>query len=288
MEYTLVGRIPGLNHLIIKYLLCSGALVGLFTGFIACGAENYRADLKDDIVSVTDNSSNSGNEDYYGIHAKDGWINLPIPMKFGENVPEKNISMIKKAIHSWETAIGKTLFNFTGTHKGVHGDSFTELYDSLTGDSVNGHYFDYDWDKTGKHKAVLGTTIWSTPLSTVDKIVTADIRYNLQEYIMGDALVDLSEGNKIIVDLESLAIHEAGHLLGLAHVDEETDEYSIMNPSLFIGEGLTTRIPSRGDIERIQKIYGCSGDACDVDATLLKLEEMNNTDSEDDEDGSGA
>jgi hypothetical protein len=40
-----------------------------------------------------------------------------------------------------------------------------------------------------------------------------------------------------------------------------------MNPSIMIGEGLANRYLSQGDVERIQKIYGCLGSACDIEAT---------------------
>ncbi len=250
-------------------------MISLFSGFIACGADNYQADLKEDIVLTAQAGSDSN--DYYGIHAREGWINLPIPMNFGENIPEKNREQLKKAIQTWELSVGRSLFSFEGTHAGVTGDSFPDLYSSLS-DDFNSQYFDFNWDKTGKNKAVLGTTIWSTPFNTTNKIVTADIRYNLQEYLMGDALVDYSSESKIIVDLQSLATHEFGHLLGLAHVTEDVDEYSLMNPSLFIGEGLTTRIPSEGDVRRIQQIYGCIGDSCDIEATIEKIKEMHESD----------
>jgi len=44
-----------------------------------------------------------------------------------------------------------------------------------------------------------------------------------------------------------------------------------MNPSIMIGEGLASRSVSVGDIKRIQKIYGCAGSACDVDATARAI-----------------
>ena len=81
-----------------------------------------------------------------------------------------------------------------------------------------------------------------------------------------------SEADRQVVDMQSLAIHELGHLLGLAHVDEEIDPISVMNPSLFIGEGLTSRKLSRSDIVRIQTIYGCEGAACDIDALIEEQE----------------
>ena len=78
---------------------------------------------------------------------------------------------------------------------------------------------------------------------------------------------------RLVVDMESLALHELGHLLGLSHVDQSLDRYSIMNPSLLIGEGLITRNISRGDIARLQKIYGCAGTACDIEQTFLAMEQ---------------
>jgi len=75
-----------------------------------------------------------------------------------------------------------------------------------------------------------------------------------------------------VVDMESLALHELGHLLGLGHIPAAVDPYSIMNPSLLIGEGLANRRVSRGDIERIQKIYGCVGKACNIDELFMSME----------------
>ena len=82
-----------------------------------------------------------------------------------------------------------------------------------------------------------------------------------------------STPEKEVVDMESLALHELGHLLGLAHVPEETDAYSIMNPTLYIGEGLANR-KYRNDIELIQRIYGCENEAYDVDDLYSQLEQV--------------
>ena len=103
-------------------------------------------------------------------------------------------------------------------------------------------------------------------------ITTADIRFNFQHYNIGDSFSLIQNDERVVVDMESLALHELGHLLGLAHITAESDPYSIMNPSLLIGEGLSNRKVSRGDIERMQKIYGCAGVACDIDQTFLALE----------------
>ena len=173
-------------------------------------------------------------------------------------------------MRTWELAVGKKIFSFEGIHSQTDGDTFDDLYSSLD-DSVNGHYLDNYWDKTGKPTYVLATTIWDNVGSDYKKIDTADIRFNGDFYVIGDSLTAVPEGQKQVVDMETLALHELGHLLGLAHVSPSVDYDSIMNPSLYIGEGLHNRILSVGDLTRIQKIYGCEGLACDVDATSKLL-----------------
>jgi hypothetical protein len=50
-----------------------------------------------------------------------------------------------------------------------------------------------------------------------------------------------------------------------------------MNPTLFIGEGLSNRRLSEGDIKRVQSIYGCEGIACNVEAVLALINDPEST-----------
>ena len=159
----------------------------------------------------------------------------------------------------------------------TNGDSFTDLYSSLT-DDINGQYLDDDWNKTKKPTYVLATTIWNNG-PDYSLITKADIRFNNEHYIIGNSLTNSASDTKEVVDMQSLALHELGHFLGLAHIDTDVDSLSIMNPSLFIGEGLTSRRLSRGDIERIQLVYGCEGKACDIEKLMAESEEMFNNDA---------
>lgn len=176
---------------------------------------------------------------------------------------------LEAAMKTWEIAVGKQLFQFSGVHENVDGDSFPNLYSSL-GDAINGNYLDKDWRKTGKPDVVLATTIWNNSPGDAAAIDTADIRFNVQDYVLGDSLrikgqyVESTGQYMDPVDMQTLALHELGHLLGLTHVSSDNDPVSIMNPYVYIGDGLTNRHLSEGDIERIQKIYGCLGAACDV------------------------
>jgi hypothetical protein len=257
-----------------KYLGGIGGIAFTFASFIACGSQMYKVSVHEDIDSTkTETASPHANDKtstLYGIHAAKGWNGVHIPFKFGKDMTEQQKIHLMAAIQRWEWAVGKKLFAFEGDHAGVTGDSFKDLYSSLQ-DNVNGHYLDNNWAKTGKPDDVLATTIWNNGFDA-SIIAKADIRFNTQNYLIGDSMTLKAKDNKDVVDMQSLALHELGHLLGLAHISEDVDSLSIMNPALFIGEGLATRELSPGDIERIQTVYGCEGKACDIGALLKEQE----------------
>lgn len=253
-----------------KYLIGVSGLIFAFGNFVACGTQLYQISLEDDF---DDARAKKANPDFnnpistaYGIHAMQGWHEIPIPIRFGYDLSDEQKIHFLAAVKKWEWAVGKKLFVFEGLHDGITGDSFDDLYSSLQ-DGINGHYLDQNWGKTAKPDYVLATTIWSNG-PNYGIIRTADIRFNYQNYSIGDSLTLRSKNNREVVDMLSLALHELGHLLGLAHVEKDVDTYSVMTPSLFIGEGLTSREISRGDIERIQQIYGCAGKACNIDTLV--------------------
>jgi Matrixin len=256
--------------LVTKYVLISGTIVGTFTNFIACGAQMYKASLDGDHSNQEGSAQTANSTDptssEFGLHAPNGWSQLPISYKIDKNLSKIQLTALQAAMHTWEVATGKTLFKFDGIHQNITGDSFNDLYGSLT-DGINGQYLDNNWKKTGKDNLVLATTIWNNPSSGYQTIETADIHYNSDIYFISDALAQRPVDKREIVDMQSLATHELGHFLGLAHVAESYDSSSIMNPSIMIGEGLASRSLSIGDVKRIQKIYGCSGSACDVEKT---------------------
>jgi hypothetical protein len=268
----------------VRYGFAVGSVAFLFGNFIACGAQMYRVSLKDDhnaaqvSIEATDPNSPA-----FGLHSPHGWVKLPIEFKVGNSMDPEQKSGLLAAMKTWEIATGKTLFKYIGVQDGVDGDSFPDLYSSLK-DAVNGQYLDANWKKTGKPDVVLATTIWNNSTHDSAAISTADIRFNVQDYVLGNsqtlkgAYVEATGQFKDPVDMQTLALHELGHLLGLAHVSSDMDAVSIMNPYVYIGEGLTNRHVSTGDIERIQKIYGCEGAVCDVDKALDAVLEFSKTD----------
>lgn len=164
----------------------------------------------------------------------------------------------------------KKLFSFNRAANNPDGSTFPDLASSLR-DGFNGHYDRTDWKKTGKKNEVIATTVWENSGGDYRLIADADIHYNSDIYYISDSQNDRPKDEREIVDMQSLALHELGHLLGLAHVDPEIDGSSIMNPSLYIGVGLTSRSLSIGDVERIQKIYGCDGSACNQEETAKEI-----------------
>lgn len=259
----------------LKYLVMIVAVSLGFSQFVACGSQLYQVSMRDDHEpdKIPEAAKVPGTSTF-GIHAANGWTKLPIDFKIGAHLSKAQYDQLVTAMKTWETATGKKLFNFSG-RQNIDGDSFKDLYSSLP-DRINGNYLDNDWAKTAKPDEVLATTIWDNASGAASKIETADIRFNTQHYLIGDSLQLRAKEKQEVVDMESLALHELGHFLGLSHMDSKHDALSIMNPQLFIGEGLTSRRLSKGDIERVQKIYGCGGKACDIDAIYDELE-LNST-----------
>jgi hypothetical protein len=270
------------RHVIVGYLGLMTMVSTTLGGYVACGAQQYRVPVHGDEPAPSrpntgqsgsiSGAASPGGVNLAGVHSAAGWSkNLPIVFKTSGEMQSEVVEQLRRAMKTWETAVGKPMFRYEGIED-TRGADFADLYQPLD-DPLNSHYFDFNWGiATGKSASVLATTIWENDPSDAARIVKGDIRYNAEFYIFGDALKQYSEGKRTIVDMESLALHEVGHLLGLAHIAESDDRYSVMNPSLFIGEGMMTRRLSEGDVERIRAVYGV-GDPS-LAATLEKANDF--------------
>lgn len=269
--------------LLVSYM-CGVSLVSTtLGGFVACGAQTYRVPIHGSETETSKQPSSANSDkiasELVGVHSASGWAkSLPIRFKTSSEISDSVVTSLREAMVTWEKAVGMQLFTYDGVEQ-KNGSDFKNMYDPLS-DRTNGHYFDFNWTKNtfdpeqGKSKSsmVLATAIWKNDKNDASVITDADIRYNSEFYKFGNTLNEFSEAKRIIVDMQSLALHELGHLLGLKHIDVELDKHSVMNPALFIGEGLITRHLSLGDIQRIRQIYR-GGDESQA-ATLVKADDV--------------
>ncbi len=269
----------------IKYLLSALTVVVLFSHFIACGAQMYKVSMKDDHTTTTGGAateSRDPNAKFYAVHATGGWTKLPISYYLESDMSNAQISGIKNAMATWELAVGKQLFNFVELDKQT-GDAFPNLMSSLEG-SKTGLYLNYQWKaKTSKPSEVLATTVWSYSETDGTKIEKSGMRYNMSDYMLCNAKsLDgcVKKGNdpngqpnnyKTVADHETVSLHELGHMLGLGHVDDPVDNKSIMLAAIYIGEGLSQRWLSAGDIARIRTVYDCAGTCPNPDALSAQM-----------------
>jgi len=217
----------------------------------------------------------------FGMHAPLGWATVPIMIHLEDTVVEEQKAQIAKAIETWNDAIGFDAIEISRESEPAW-QAEDGLYGRLRDKKNTIGVVSKRWGSwIGKDAQVLGTAVWDTPKEQPEAISGADIVLNGEHFILGDSEADLdchssdscgettdpiteSDHSEIeyvldrpreIVDLESLALHELGHFLGLSHMSYDYDSASIMNPQLFVGQGLHKRKLSDGDVERIRRIY---------------------------------
>lgn len=200
---------------------------------------NSAATLLDDSLSVH----------LYGIHAPGGWETQPIVLRFEERVSAPVREGVIKAASTWNNAIGFELLTFEGTAANFKGTLYGRLDDEISTVGVESH-----WCRTNKPNLVLGTAIWNNSKSDPTKLTSADLVLNDQYYIIGNSLELKSDGNREVVDAESLALHELGHLLGLTHTPSYAGG-SVMSPNVFIGDGIVSRQLFELDVARVRFLY---------------------------------
>ena len=251
----------------MKYLRLPVAalLVSLITSFVAvlsaCGSG--------EVAKSSSRSSPPSSGTPYSIKSTTvinkgltHWPYLPIPMLIDAGMNAQESSALRAAMASWEWATGLTLFRYDGP--GTIIDRSVAGFKGVLAAGHNGAYLLDDWSATGKPSQVLATTEYDTAGVDGLSLQHANIFFNRRDYQWIDSMSLTSAAS----DTETVALHELGHFLGLTHVVAGIDPDSIMNPAISVGRGLSHRRLGRGDIERIQAIYGCAGLACDIDALL--------------------
>lgn len=128
--------------------------------------------------------------------------NLPIRLSFHSSVPSEYYPAIENALKKWETATGRPLFQVVAYN--------------LSGplqprqDGVNMIYWMNTWEANRTSEQARTSVYW-----VGDEIREADIRINAKDFTY---YVTTPRSGRD-VHLESLLVHELGHVLGLKHKD---------------------------------------------------------------------
>ncbi len=173
----------------LKYFSLGFGIAGVILGLIAC-APTPKAEEPCNFV-----------QNVYGqrISWKD---QVPIPLLVHADFPKQYLPAIERAIKVWETAAGHRLFTIVNT---AYRDKASPVKD---GKSVI--YWLKTWEAEKPSEQARTSIYW-----VGDQIREADLRVNAKNF---SYYIDAPQKGQD-VHLESLLIHELGHVLGLKHND---------------------------------------------------------------------
>jgi hypothetical protein len=166
----------------------------------------------------------------------------PVIMYIDRSVPGRYNDAIRMAADSWNKSVGHEVIKIGGT---------TDEGEQSLPNGTNVIYFQHEWDGTATEQART-TIFWSG-----NRIYEAHIKINNRDFkfFAGDNPVI---GN---LDMQSLILHEFGHVLGLKHAPTTPPSpQSVMVPTLSGATALDVnaafrRIPSDFDTASVACEY---------------------------------
>ena len=138
------------------------------------------------------------------------WKRFPIVIYIDTSFDDQHAISIQKAAAKWEAAIGKPVFQIKRVNSAVAQQDNQNILVGLI-----------NWSPRDDRKSAVTSLYFNS-----DEIAEADVVFNFNYNLT------TRESREYGIDLEALAAHELGHLLGLAH---NPDQYSIMYYSLSNG-----------------------------------------------------
>ena len=135
----------------------------------------------------------------------------PITVYIDGSVPQQLRPAIHRAAASWETSLGKKMFNIVEEN----------TVSSPQRDKKNGIYFLSTWESDRRSEQGRTSVYWAG-----DEIQEADIRINGEDFSYYDSAQNenqlvrtTSTSSSDGYNFEALILHELGHFLGLKHRD---------------------------------------------------------------------
>lgn len=168
------------------------------------------------------------------------WSQAPIRLMIHESVKPEYYQAVKTAVLFWNSGYKKKLFEI---------EAFGVTSPTKAGrDGVSMIFWRSKWDSSSAREHARTTIFW-----VGKNIVEADMEINDEHYdFFTGETPDFTK-----VHLESLLIHELGHVLGLAHNGETHSEEpdSVMNVQLAKGYLRDTQEQAEKDFESLRCEY---------------------------------
>jgi len=192
----------------------------VFNASVSCGT---------DLEKLIDNHSSDGNT---------RWELSQFPLKVfvPTSQSEERFIALQNAAAKWSDALGYQVFDI---QRGGENTQYENKMDSIR-DPLKQVTSQSKWFSDDPTEPLAITTYYYVN----NRIRTADVHYNEQHYTFS------TSDTEIFYDYETIAIHELGHFLGLAH-SEDTE--SVMYR--FIGFGRIKRELAPSDVDAIRAKY---------------------------------
>lgn len=170
---------------------------------------------------------------------------FPLNMQISTDFTSAESTIIKNAANSWADTINSDINFFTNDQNTNPLDNNFESYN----DNVIGIYKIYEWPESASQTSLAVAQVFG-------RRVNIGTKYEYIEIVHADILINYdpkfgyyNSGN---YDLESIVLHEMGHVLGLPHFGEnETD--SVMYPT--IHQNQFKRTPTLNDTNNLKILY---------------------------------
>ncbi len=181
----------------LRHAIFFTAIVGLLVLLEACGSKPTPQDSCNFVQNSDQQRVSWGSE-------------TPVVLYIDSSVPSQYFASIQAAAVTWNKSVGREVLKIGG---------WTSSGPQSAPSGKNTIFFQKDWDGPSTEQA--RTTIyWSG-----SRISEAHVKINRRDF-------DFFSGSQPIVgklDMESLILHEFGHVLGLKH---STETQSVMVPTL--------------------------------------------------------